>query len=461
MKYRYIHICMILGSLSGCLSTNNIDYENQANEQTNIAIEQLVKRTADKNSTLNTSSTSINQLTDLVSVPELTQYIEQALQYNPSLQQSIVALKIAYANQGLTRADLLPAVNSSFSGQRTQDSDDIFNADITVSWELDVWQRLADTNAAAKADILATEASLQTAKNLIVANIMRGWLAINNDQQLLQIEKNRLDALQRTEELILERYRSGLNTLDELDTAKTATAQTLATIADYSEQVLQDIRSLLLLTGSWSQQPADVKIDSEFPRVLYPLESMAVQDLSGRPDLQQAFLDIKAEALRTDAAYKAMLPSFNLSASLTDMAETPSEALFRNPIWSLLGDISAPLFQGGALKSQAEIAEFTTEQSYWVYQEALLDAVNEVENAIGQESALAAQQAHFNTALSSAERSMINSEQNYRQGLVDVFDLLTTQQLAFDAQTQLTSTIYQRLLNRIELGLALGIGVSS
>ncbi|MEO9276102.1 TolC family protein [Marinomonas sp. 5E14-1] len=461
MNYRYLLIGLLTLGVVGCASTREVNYENQAEDDTLSAIEELVNRAIEGHVSTEESESSVNELTDLVDVPELEKYIEEALQKNPSLQQSVIALSVAYANQGISRADLLPSVTSSFSGEKTQDSDDVFSADLTVSWELDLWQQLADTNEAAKTDILSTEASLQTAKNLVVANLMRGWLAISADQQLLQIEQKRLEALKSTESLILERYRSGLDSLDELDTAKTATAQTKATIADYEEQLEQNKRSLLLLTGGWNEELVDINVADTFPDVLYPLDNMSVQDLSGRPDLQQAFLDIKAQTLRTNAAYKAMLPSFSLSASLADMAESPTEALFNNPIWSLLGQISAPLFQGGSLKAQAEVEELTTRQTYWAYQEALLDAVNEVENAIGYESSYAIQQGYLNEALLSAERSLVSSEQNYRQGLVDVFDLLTVQQQAFDAEAELISMIYQRLLNRIELGLALGIGVSS
>jgi outer membrane protein TolC len=156
-----------------------------------------------------------------------------------------------------------------------------------------------------------------------------------------------------------------------------------------------------------------------------------------------------------------MLPSFSLSASLTDIADSPSEALLTNPLWSILGDISAPLFQGGKLKSQAEIAELTTEQTFWVYQETLLNAVNEVENAAGQEYSLERQQEHLNDAFNSAKRSFTSYEEKYRQGLVDIFDLLTVQQQTYDIEAQLINATYQRLINRIDLGLALGLGVSA
>ena len=459
MTFRYSVLAIMLSGLMGCATTSEADFSTQATEQQNESIQQLLNRveTAGEEQTQQTTTL----ITDLVNVPELEQYLTTAFSANPSLQQSIVALKIAYAQEGLSFADQLPTVNANFSGEKTEGSDESYNADVTVSWELDLWQRLADVSAASRKDVAASQASLQNATNLLAANIMRGWLEISVNQQLLDIEQRRLAILENNETLVLDRYQVGLGTLEELDNAKTSTASTRATVAQYQESLAKSKRSLLLLTGELNTKVTDVNVAQAFPDVLNPLENMSVQNLAGRPDLQQAFFNIEAESLRTDAAYKAMLPSFSLSASLKDMAETPSEALFANPLWSALGQVSAPLFQGGRLKTNAEIAELTTEQSYWAYQETLLTAVNEVENAIGQEGSLAEQQQHLQASLSSAKRSVVSYEEKYRQGLVDIFDLLTVQQQAYDVESQLTNTTYQRLLNRIDLGLALGLGVEN
>ncbi|KDN27036.1 RND transporter [Vibrio fortis] len=459
MTFRYSVLAIMLSGLMGCATTSEADFSTQATEQQSESIQQLLNRveTAGEEQTQQTT----NLITDLVNVPELEQYLTTAFSANPSLQQSIVALKIAYAQEGLSFADQLPTANANFSGEKTEGSDESYNADVTVSWELDLWQRLADVSAASRKDVAASQASLQNATNLLAANIMRGWLEISVNQQLLDIEQRRLAILENNETLVLDRYQVGLGTLEELDNAKTSTASTRATVAQYQENLAQSKRSLLLLTGELNTKVTDVNVAQAFPDVLNPLENMSVQNLAGRPDLQQAFFNIEAESLRTNAAYKAMLPSFSLSASLKDMAETPSEALFANPLWSALGQVSAPLFQGGRLKTNAEIAELTTEQSYWAYQETLLTAVNEVENAIGQEGSLAEQQQHLQASLSSAKRSVVSYEEKYRQGLVDIFDLLTVQQQAYDVESQLTNTTYQRLLNRIDLGLALGLGVEN
>lgn len=455
MMLRYSVIALMVTGLIGCSSPINADFATQATNSQTQSIELLIEKYQQSEPV----ALQPNQITDLVNIPELEHYLNTAFENSPSLQQSILALKIAYAQEGISFADQLPTVNAGLSGQYAQQSDDSYTAEVTVSWELDVWQRLADTSAAARKDVAATRASLQNAKDLLAANIMRGWLEISVNQQLLAIEQRRLAILENNEILVLERYQVGLGTLEELDNAKTSAASTRATVAQYQENLEQSIRALILLTGEWNADSSDIKVAQSFPNVLNPLESMSVQDLSGRPDLQQAFYSIEAESLRTDAAYKAMLPSFSLSATLKDMAKTPSEALFTNPLWSALGSISAPLFQGGKLKANAEIAELTTEKSYWVYQETLLNAVNEVENAIGQESSLSKQQQHLNDSLASATRSVNSYQEKYRQGLVDIFDLLTVQQQAYDVEAQLANTTYQRLLNRIDLGLALGLGI--
>lgn len=462
MTLRYSVIALMMTGLFGCASTSDSDFATQATNNQTQSIELLIEKYQQAEA-LNSeiSVEQPNQITDLVNISELEQYLDAAFKSSPSLQQSILALKIAYAQEGISFAEQLPTVNAGLSGQYAEESEDSYTADVTVSWELDLWQRLADTTAASQKDIAATQASLQNAKDLLAANIMRGWLEISVNQQLLEIEQRRLNILENNEILVLERYQVGLGTLEELDNAKTSTASTRATVAQYQENLEQSKRTLILLTGEWSTDSFTIEVASNFPQVLNPLDSMSVQDLSGRPDLQQAFYNIEAESLRTDAAYKAMLPSFSLSASLQDMAKTPSEALLTNPLWSALGSISAPLFQGGKLKATAEIAELTTEQSYWAYQETLLNAVNEVENAIGQESSLAKQQQHLNHSLTSATRSVNSYEEKYRQGLVDIFDLLTVQQQAYDVEAQLANTTYQRLLNRIDLGLALGLGIQN
>ena len=83
--------------------------------------------------------------------------------------------------------------------------------------------------------------------------------------------------------------------------------------------------------------------------------------------------------------------------------------------------------------------------------------MTEIEQALSQEQALVKRQQHIETALASAENNLLQYQSNYRSGLFTILDLLTVQQQTYDLQAQLDDLIYQRLLNRISLGLALGL----
>ncbi len=441
----------VLTILAGCSASSDKNFPQLA--QQSMAAQQLDWGSQQS------EAVAVAELTDLINIAQLNNLIAQAMANNPDLQQTLTALQIVYAQRNATGSDRLPELSAGFDGSKEEGDVASYSAGLSVSWELDLWHALADSSNAADKDIASSLANLQSSKDILAANIMRAWLKISFYKQLLEIEGQRLALLESNESMILEKYRSGLGDLDDLDTAKSDSAASRATLAQYSETLAQNKRSLSLLLGLLGEDNA-FAIDADFPQVLVPLASIAKQDLARRPDLRSALLTIEAEALRTKAAYKEMLPSLSLEVALSDIADTPSEALLSSPLWSILGQLSAPLFNGGYLRSQAEIAELTTENAYWLYQEALLTAVNEVENALGQEKSLTLQQHHLADALASSERSLLNYEDKYRQGLVDISDLIAVQSNNFNVQANLVEVKYNRLLNRIDLGLALGLGVS-
>ncbi|WP_299002417.1 TolC family protein [uncultured Shewanella sp.] len=398
-------------------------------------------------------ATSVTHLTDLINISELTGFIDQAMKQNPSVQQTAIALQIAYAQSSVEKSEGLPQASINNTSSKDEGSHTTYGSELNISWEVDLWQKISDSIKGAEMDISSSKADLQAAQDALAANIMRTWLQINLEQQLITIEQQRLASLEHNETFIIERYRSGLGTLEDLDDARTSSASTRATLAEYKENYAQYQRTMWQLLGQDSASE-NVTISADFPTVLQPLADLPNQDLSRRPDLQSAYYSIYAEQYRASAAYKALLPSINLSAQLT------GETLFNSPAWTLLGQLTAPLFEGGKLRAQADIASLTAEKAYWSYKETLLTAVNEVNNALGQEQSLSRQQSHINDALASANRSFANYQTKYRQGLVNIIDLLSVQQQTFDLEAQLTQLIYDRLVNRIDLGLALGLGIS-
>ncbi|MEX0615094.1 MAG: TolC family protein, partial [Methylophaga sp.] len=194
---------------------------------------------------------------------------------------------------------------------------------------------------------------------------------------------------------------------------------------------------------------------------LLPIADLPEQTLERRPDLRAAFVAINAADLRTEAAYKDLLPRLDFQAIFQDVARSPRAALFGGPAWSLLGQLTAPLYEGGQRKATAEISELQTAIAYQDYRDQLLTAVTEIEQALSFEQALQSQQQSVEKALASAENNLKQYQSSYQNGLKTILELLSVQQQNFDLQAQRDDLIYQRLLNRINLGLALGMEINA
>ena len=473
-----ITLCILL---SACTSTDDRALSESASSSTgnNVVWQSQARQQESTQTLLLNSDTTLTDVIDIKELPHLAGYIDEALSSNASLQQSLITLRKAQVAIDSAKADRNLNVDASFSASKSEttnssastssntnsstsssSSSPSYSASMNVSWELDLWQKISDGISAANLDAASARASYQSARDSLVANVVRSYIDVLTQQQLLNIEQSRLTVLENNEAVILKRYSTGLGSLDDLDTARTSSANTRATIAQYENALLTAKRTLAVLLGRQNQSLNELNTQVNFPDVLLPLTTLPKQDLARRPDLQAAFYALKATEFEVDVAYKALLPSISLSASLSDNDSTPSQALFTNPLWSLLGQMTAPLFQGGALRAQIEDAKLTSANAWWQYRETLLTAVQETQNALDSETALSARISHTNVALANAERSVSTIEGQYRQGLADILDLLSVYETRFNLQAQAVELHAQKLQNRIDLGLALGLGVS-
>ncbi len=406
-----------------------------------------------------TQAQAVVELVDLLAIPELNKLVNQGLKNNPDIQKIALAIQTAYLQKKITRSDGLPSTQLEFDTNPSQGNHTAYSSRLLVSWELDLWQRIADSVRRDEMTIAQIQSNYQAARDALAADIMRNWLAIIFQQQLIKTEKQRLLVLKSNQNIILKRYRVGLGQLEDLDTANSSIASTKGTLVGYEEELANARRNLKQILGELTTDYHFPTI-SNFPDVIIPLATEPQYDLARRPDLQAIYYEILAQQYAVSVAYKMLLPRFSLSASLGDSGSDLSDVLFKSPAWNLLGNLTAPLYQGGRLRAEAEIAELDREQAFLSYKERLLKAVYEVETGLSREQALESQQTHIREALSNARRSAAHYQLKYRKGLVDVLDLLTVQQKTFDLQIQVKQIIYQQLTNRIDLGLALGLGVA-
>ncbi len=436
--------------LSACATTGgSIDYPDQAD----TLVEQVPAWSTE------VDGQSGLTLTDLVRSDALEKLVQQSMDANPGLQQTLLTLRIRETELRQAGADRLPSVEGSITASDGEETDDRYAASVTIQYEVDLWRKISDRTAAAGKDVEEQAALYRLARDTLAADVMTSWLALIAQQHAIAIQSERLQTLESNETLILQRYRNGLGTLEDLDSARSTTASARATLEDERESLARQERALKTLLGEVPATGSEVPGD--YPVVLTPLAELPAQTLARRPDLVAAYRAIEAAGYRASAAYKDLLPSISLQAALEDVADSPMQSLLTNPTWSLLGQLVAPLFEGGALRAAADAAELETASVYQAYREALLNAVAEVEDALGMERSLAIREQHIADALARAQSTLAQYQSSYRSGLVDILDLLAVQQQTYDLMAQRDNLRYLRLVNRVDLGLALGLGVEA
>lgn len=448
-SYLLLLVSLVLALLSGCASIGDqSDYSSQASH-----IPLTVPAWSNDDSV-----GSATRLTELITSQELQSLVSEALANNPGLQQTLLALQQSQARLHQQRGDRYPELEAGFSVGKTEDADSQYTGSLTLNWQLDLWQQIEDGINAAEQSLFQQQETFQAARDTLASETMSSWLGLISQKRSLAIERQRLNTLEKNEQVILQRYQRGLGTLDDLDSARSSTLSTRASASELEQSIREGERALNSLLGRVTNNT--YQVPDEYPNVEKPLAELPEQTLARRPDLQAAWHAIVAAEEDASVAYKDLLPRIDVQAALEDIADSPGDALLTDPVWSLLGQLTAPLFQGGKLKAAAEIAELESAIQYQNYRETLLTAVEEVRNALAREQALAERQTYIQKALERQRLTLTRYQDKYRAGNATILELLEVQGQTYDLEAQLDTLTFNRLDNRITLALALGLGVT-
>lgn len=448
-SYLLLLVSLVLALLSGCASMGDQrDYSSQASH-----MPLTVPAWSNDD-----SMGSATHLTELINSQELQSLVSEALANNPGLQQTLLALEQSKTQLRQKRGDRYPELEAGFSASNTKDSDSQYTGSLTLSWQLDLWQQIEDGINAAEQSLFQQQETYQAARDTLASETMSSWLSLISQKRSLAIERQRLNTLERNEQFILQRYQRGLGTLDDLDSARSSTLSTRASARELEQSIREGERALNSLLGRVTDNP--YQVPDEYPDVEKPLAELPEQTLARRPDLQAAWHGIAAAEKDASVAYSDLLPRIDVQAALEDIAASPGDALLTDPVWSLLGQLTAPLFQGGKLKAAVEIANRESAIQYQNYRETLLTAVEEVRNALAREQALSERQAYIQQALETQRLTLTRYQNKYRAGNATILELLDVQGQTYDLEAQLDTLTFNRLDNRITLALALGLGVT-
>jgi len=401
--------------------------------------------------------------------PVLTQLIHTAIAQNYDVRIAAARVLEAQAQVGITRANQLPSANvgADIFSQQNAKVTNLFPAyqvnggelNLSVIWNLDFWGKYRRQTEAARAQLLATEWGQRAVISSLVANVATAYFQLRALDSELEISKRTLASRQRSLQLThtLESH-GGASGLD-LSQAEQLVYTASETIPDLERQIEQQENLLSILLGENPQSVPRGRALTEQPVPESVPAGLPSELLERRPDIRQAEQIMVAANAQIGVAKAAFFPSL----SLTGLGGLESNALHQfitqpSETWYGALDVSQPVFQGGALRSQLRLARANWQETVLSYQQAVQNALGQVSNSLvaSQKDREFREQQELLTQ--AAQKTDQLSEVLYKNGGASYLQVLTSETNYFSAELNLVQAQLNERLALVQLYQALGGG---
>ena len=333
--------------------------------------------------------------------PTLDKLVEEALANNQDIALAVARVDEARALVGVSESQLWPSIDGNVGANRSRTSSrtDLFfpgfpvyrtnyRATLDMSYEIDFWGRIRNANAAARADLLATEGARDTVRITLATDVVQSYYALRSlDEQVTATERS-LDL--RARALELQRKRADAGLIAELDVrqieAEVQGARALLPALQRQRDAEEAVLTVLLGRSPRAIiQDTTVARSPDDPRqpALVAPSGLPSELLLRRPDLYQAEQQLIAANARIGVARANFFPRISLFGLVGTEAASLSD-LFTGPagIWTIGGSLAQPIFQGGRLRAENEAAEARQRQVVAQYQKTIQNAFREVRDAL-------------------------------------------------------------------------------
>jgi multidrug efflux system outer membrane protein len=390
---------------------------------------------------------------------QLAAAVMEALAHNADLRVSAARVEQAQLYAKLAGAKLWPSVDALArgGGKLSGDNSGLQGGVLTVAWELDLWGRVRYGRAAAAADASATELDYEYARQSLVALVARNWFLATEAQLQVEVARGAIRDGESLVRLAEDRTRVGVGHDEDVYIAR-------GTLSTYQESLRgielareQAVRALEILLGRY---PSAVMTTTPLPEQPDAVPGgLPSELLERRPDIVAAERRVAAAFNRIGESKAARLPAITLTTGVSAISSELFVLKERdNPVWNAGGTLLAPLFRGGALKTQVEIRTAEQKEAVARYAAAGLQAFSEVENALSAEIAARDRERLLAQALSDNRRALELVQTQFKVGSTDL-RFVTQRQLALNSvEAALIRMRTEQRVQRVNLHLALGGG---
>lgn len=329
-----------------------------------------------------------------------------------------------------------------------------------TSYEIDLFGRVQRANEAVRAQLLATEYSRQTLFLSVTASTVVSYLKIASLEKQIDLAKKNIKASQEINAINELKFKHGtvaqsvfLQSFAELQNSTALLTQL------ESSKIAEEMQYNLLL----GRNPIDVKT-SDLDAIIYPTVPayLPSEVLKQRPDIAYAQQNLIAANAKVGIAMAGYYPTFKLtgllgvqSLELSDLSQNPTK------IWELAPSISIPIFTAGRVSGEIKTAEAEYNSTRAAYQKSILNALNDTDNAIGQNVTMSEQLKYQKQRSAAMQMAFDQSRMRYSAGTIAYNELLLVQLQWFAAQQGYLLAKQNALIASVNLYKAFGGGWSS
>ena len=419
--------------------------------------------------------------------PELNSLVARTVDRNLDLKLALERVQEARAASGVARSGYFPSIDADVSATRLRGGinqgviravpssvgpnaraslispfeTNVFQGNLGASWELDVFGGVRRSVQASRADAAAAEENRRAVLVILLGDVGRTYAQLRGFQRRLEIANKNIKTQQETLDLTTARAKAGLAT--ELDVSRAAAQldSTKAAVPGLLSGAAVSIHRLSVLLG---EEPGALRgeiektnpIPSGGPDVEVGLPSDL---LERRPDIRRAEAQVAASTARIGEAKADLFPRFLLTGTAGRQATQLHDlTLGLGNFFSVGPGITLPLFTGGRIRSNIAVQNSRQRQAVITYQSTILNALEEVQNALVNYSQEQERRDRLSQAAEQSQLAVHLATEQYRAGLVDFLSVLEAQRELYANEDQLVQSQTSVATDLIALYRALGGG---
>ena len=403
--------------------------------------------------------------------PKLNELQQQLRASNPDLQAAFARFQQARALVGEARSRQFPTLNANASATRGRESlyapnalgagrtGSDFVADLSVAWEIDLFGRLRNMTAQAKAQAQASAADLGALNLSLQSELASDYFTLRGDDATVKLLEDAVQQYDTAWEQTRRRYDTGVSAATDVDQADTlrqnALAQLAATRLDRAR--MEHAIAVLLGTPPSNFTLAAAPLTGDPPQIRVSLPSSL---LERRPDVASAERHVAAANANIGVARAAWFPVFSLQAAAAGFESTTAANWIGAParFWAVGPGGTLPLLDVGGRSALNRQARAAYDESVATYRKTALIAYQEVEDSLVSVRRLAEEQRADAAAAKSAQSAAYHADERYAAGVADFIEVTTTHTAALSAESAALSAQAARLNAAVALVQALGGG---